>query len=67
MPELREKIMRLSGGSMASGYYKCEGFTVQYAEQSSFSSGKLCARFEVLAGLVCDLADVVEIGAEVQK
>ena len=67
LPELREKIMGLSGGSVASGHYKCEGFTVQYAEQSSFSSAKLCTRFEGLAGLVCDLTDVVEIGAEVQK
>jgi hypothetical protein len=67
LPEMREKIMRLSGGSMASGHYKCERDTVQYAEQGSFSSAKVCTRFAAIAGLVCDLADVVEIRAEVQK
>jgi len=67
LPELREKIMRLSGGSMASGYYKCELSMVQYAEQGSFSSEKLCTRFGELAGLVCDLAAMVEVGAELQK
>jgi hypothetical protein len=67
LPEMREKIMRLSGGALASGRYTLVLQKVQYAEQGSFSSAKFCARFEEIAGLVCDLADVVEIGAELQK
>jgi hypothetical protein len=64
---MREKILRLSGGSMASGCFKLEFNKVQYAEQGSFSSAKLCARFAEVAELVCDLADVVEVFTEVQK
>jgi len=67
LPEMREKILRLSGGSFASGFYKCETYKVQYAEQGSFATAKVCARFDNLAALVCDLADVVEVGAELQK
>ena len=67
LPEMREKILRLSGGSMASGHYKCGGATVQYAEQGAFSNAKVCTRFAEIVGLVCDLTDVVEIRADVQK
>ena len=67
LPETREKIMRLSGGGLASSNYKLALSKVQYSEQSSFSRDKLCTRFEELAPLVCDLADVVEVGAELQK
>jgi hypothetical protein len=67
LPEMREKILRLSGGGMRSANYKHEFHTVQYSEQGSFSSAKLCDRFEEIAGLLCDLADVVEVYDEVKK
>ena len=67
LPELRENISRLSGRGLTSANFKNELYTVQYSEQGSFSSAKLCARFEEIAGLVCDLADVVEVYAEVKK
>ena len=67
LPELRAKILRLSGGRFASGHYKCEVSTVQYAEQGSFSGEQLCTRLGEISGLVCDLADVVEVFTEVQK
>ena len=67
LPEMREKILRLSGGGMRSANYKYELYTVQYSEQGSFSSTKLCIRFGEIAGLLCDLADAVEVFAEVKK
>lgn len=65
--EMREKILRLSGGGLSSANYQHSFHTVQYSEQGSFGSAKLCARLEEIAGLVCDLADVVEVYAEVKK
>ena len=67
LEEMREKILRLSGGGLSSANYKHEFHTVQYSEQGSFGSAKLCARFEEISELLCDLADVVEVYAEVKK
>lgn len=67
LAEMREKILRLSGGGLSSANYQYNFHTVQYSEQGSFGSAKLCARLEEIAGLVCDLADVVEVYAEVKK
>lgn len=67
LAEMREKILRLSGGGLSSANYKYELQTVQYAEQGSFGSAKLCGRLEEIAGLLCDLADGVEVYAEVKR
>lgn len=68
LPEMREKITQLSARSLASGgRYKLERTEIQYAEQGSFSNAKLCARFEEIAEIVCDLADAVEVYADLQK
>lgn len=67
LPEMREKIVRLSGGGLSSANYKYDLYTVRYSEQGSFGSGKLCARFGEIVDLLCDLADVVEVGAEMKN
>jgi len=65
---MREKITQLSARGLASGgRYKLELNAIQYAEQGSFSNPKLCARFQEIAEVVSDLADAVEVYAELQK
>ncbi len=67
LPEMREKILRFGGRGWSSGNFKYETYKVQYAEQGSFSDAKLCARFEEMVSLLCDLSDAIEVYADLQK
>lgn len=67
LPELREKLMRFSGSGISSPSFKLAGSRVQYSELGSFSSEKMCRRLAECTGLLCELADIVEVGAEMQR
>jgi len=67
LPELRQKLMRYAGDGISSPGFKLETYRVQYSEQGSFSTMKVCRRIEECTGLLCDLADAVEVGAEMQN
>jgi len=67
LPEMREKMSRLGGNFLSDSSYKLDLYTLQYAQQGSFANAKLCARLAEQAELVCDLADVMEVGEEMKK
>ena len=67
LPEMREKIQRMGKGRASTGHYKLVSDKVSYAEQGSFSSVKVCARIEEVVEVVCDLADAVQVGAELRQ
>ena len=60
IPELRAKLMA-SHAVGARGSFQLENGVVRSAEVGRFSDTKRCARFPALAGIVCDLADIVEV------
>jgi hypothetical protein len=67
LPEMREKIQRSVKAGRFSGHYALALYKVSYAEQGSFSTREVCERIESVVDGVCDLADMVEVGAELQK
>jgi hypothetical protein len=71
-PELREKLKDVShAGTRAQlklfdvyGTFKLENGGVHYSEMGDFSSRARCVRFEKIADVVCDLAEVAEVIAQ---
>lgn len=67
LPEMRTKLLRFADGSIAAPSFKLETQRVVYAERGSFSSEKICDRIEAAVDVLSDLADVVEVGAEMKE
>jgi hypothetical protein len=63
LPELRAKFTEASRGSRSPSLKVKDGVVV-YAEKGRFDSESTTVRFEALADVVCDFADVVEIFSE---
>lgn len=57
LPELQEKIRP------CPGTFKLENGVVIYAEEGQFANEERCRRFETVASVTCDLADVAEVFA----
>lgn len=60
--EIREKFAAARQAG-AKGRFTLEKGAVAYVEQGTFYDRRRCARFELLAELVCDLADIAEVSA----
>jgi len=58
LPELREKI---NASAAQFGAFTLENDWIRYREQGVFSNDKLVARFEGMVGLMCDLAEAIEV------
>ena len=62
LPEVRAKLDAAARGG-SRGSLKLEHGRVIYAEVGGFGDNKRCERFEGIADVVCDLADVAEVHA----
>ena len=63
--EIREKLMAaLRAG--ATGVFQLNGGVVEYVEQGTFGNDRRRQRYELIAPLLCDLADVAEVFAQVR-
>ncbi|MFT3869016.1 MAG: hypothetical protein QM715_11210 [Nibricoccus sp.] len=67
LPELRQKLTSFLGSGATSPSFKLETYRVQYSEQGSFSSDKVCQRIATGADILCELADIVEVTAEMKN
>jgi len=63
--EIRDRFMAaLRAG--ATGSFQLENGVVKYAEQGTFGDDRRRQRYELIAPLLCDLADVAEVFADVR-
>ncbi|HEY0946499.1 MAG TPA: hypothetical protein VGD81_14575 [Opitutaceae bacterium] len=60
IPEIRDKFAAARQAG-AKGHFALEKGVVVYAEAGTFYDRGRCARFETLAEVVCDLADIAEV------
>lgn len=67
LPELRQKLMHYAGDGISSPSFKLETYRVQYSEQGSFSSDKVCQRIAGCAEVLCELVEIVEVSADVKN
>lgn len=63
LPELRAKLLDATAKASRGASFKLEHGKVVYAEIGSFYDQTRCTRFESIADVVCDLADVAEVHA----
>ena len=61
LPELRAKIEQTSA---RFGEFYLDHDWIRYREQGTFSDAKRVARLEGMVGLMCDLAQAIEVAAE---
>jgi len=57
--QVRERV-RQTWNAGAHGSVAADGAEIKYAETGSFANAKVAARFTAIAGMVCDVAEVVE-------
>jgi hypothetical protein len=63
--EIRDRFMAARRAG-ATGSFQLEYGEVKYAEQGSFGNDPRRQRFELIAPLLCDLADVAEVFAQIR-
>ncbi|HEX2854591.1 MAG TPA: hypothetical protein VHO24_15275 [Opitutaceae bacterium] len=63
LPEMRARLTHATRNASRGGSFKLEHGKVVYAEVGSFHDEMRCARFESVAEVICDLADVAEVHA----
>jgi hypothetical protein len=61
--EIRDQLMAARRAG-ANGSFQLEGAVVKYAEQGTFGDDRRRQRYELIAPLLCDLADVAEVFAQ---
>ena len=61
--EIRDQLMAARRAG-AKGSFQLEGGVVKYAEQGTFGDDRRRQRYELIAPLLCDLADVAEVFAQ---
>jgi hypothetical protein len=61
--EIRDQFMAARRAG-ASGIFQLENGVVKYAEQGTFGNAGRRQRYELIAPLLCDLADVAEVFAQ---
>lgn len=66
LPELRQKIDGLVASGARAPNFKLEICRVVYSEQGLLSTEAVCDRIAQAVDVVCDLGDVVEVGAEMK-
>lgn len=67
LPELRTRITDATRNASRGASFKLEHGRVVYAEVGSFYDEARCLRFEGAADVVCDLADVAEVHADLPR
>ena len=60
LPEVRSRFLE-NWNAGATGSISVENGEVKYVEQGFFSDAKRCDRFVAMAGLVCDIGEIVEV------
>ena len=64
--EIRDKLMAVQRAG-ATGVFQLAGGVVDYAERGTFGDDRRRQRFELIAPLLCDLADVAEVFAQERR